>query len=86
MGNETKKSKEKELLLHMLFGTVIFLVLTGFAVLLDLVATWTGGLGVSALTTEALGWMAHIIMGMDLVMYAAYTGKTGWELLKELFK
>jgi hypothetical protein len=81
---EKNKQHEKELLLHMLFGTIIFLVLATAAVGLDLVAQWAVGIGVSQFTHQALSWTAHAFLVVDLLLFASYTAKTSWLLIKEL--
>lgn len=77
---------EKELLLHIAFGTGIFLAVAAAGIGLDLLAVWVAKLGVSMFTSSVLSWTAHIIMGIDLVLFAAYTAKTSIQLLKELYK
>ena len=80
------KKHEKELLLHMLFGTMIFLVLAMAAVGLDLAAQWATSIGVSKFTAAALSGSAHILLAVDLTLFAAYIAKTSWLLVKEMFK
>jgi len=87
MKGESMESKhEKELLLHIAFGTGIFLALASAAIGLDLLAVKVAQLGVSTFTSSVLSWTAHIIMGVDLVLFAAYTVKVSIKLLKELYK
>lgn len=68
----------------MLFGTIIFLVLATAAVGLDLVAQWAVGIGVSQFTHQELSWTAHAFLVVDLLLFASYTAKTSWLLIKEL--
>ena len=62
----------KEQLLHMLFGTLIFVVLVAIAVGLDLAAAGVLRLGVSEFTHKAIAISAHGMLGLDLVLFALY--------------
>ena len=76
----------KEQLLHMLFGTTIFLVLGGIAVGLDLAAAWVAALHVSEFTHKAIELKAHAMLLLDLTLFALYLGRTSVGLVKEMFK
>lgn len=76
----------KEQLLHLLFGTVVFVVLAGIAVGLDLAAAGLVKLGVSDFTHQALEKAAHGILLLDLVLFALYLATSSFRLAKEMFK
>ena len=76
----------KEQLLHILFGTLIFVVLGAIAVFLDLASNWVHGLGVSGFTYTALTYTAHGLMVLDLVLFVLYLATTSFRLCKEMFK
>jgi hypothetical protein len=75
----------KEQLLHMLFGTAVFIVLAAIAVGLDLAASALVSLGVSAFTHGALEKTAHGMLVVDLLLFVAYVGTSSYKLLKEMF-
>lgn len=52
----------KEQLVHLLFGTVIFIVLGAIAVALDLAAAGVLKLGVSVFTHRAIEYAAHTML------------------------
>lgn len=77
--NELEKGKhrlEKELLLHVLFGTFIFICIAAAAVLLDLASTWVVTLGVSGFTATTLSIASHSLMMVDLVLFGLYLYRT----------
>lgn len=76
----------KEQLLHMLFGTMIFVVLGAIAVGLDLAATEVMRLGVSEFTHNAIEYAAHGMMVLDLVLFGLYLVRSSATLVKEMFK
>lgn len=76
----------KEQLLHMLFGTVIFLVLGGIAVGLDLAAANVARLGVSSFTHKAIEYAAHGLLVIDLLLFSVYIVRTSFALVKEMCK
>ncbi len=76
----------KEQLLHMLFGTAIFIVLGGIAVALDLAAAGVTKLGVSEFTHKAIELAAHGMMVLDLVLFVVYLARSSYILVKEMFK
>ena len=76
----------KEQLLHMLFGTVIFIVLGAIAVALDLAAAGVLKLGVSEFTHRAIEYAAHGMMVLDLVLFGLYLVRSSATLVKEMFK
>lgn len=80
------KKHEIELLLHMVFGTLIFGALAAAAMALDLAAQWATTTGISSFTSSALSGAAHILLVVDLVLFAAYIAKTSWLLMKEMYK
>lgn len=76
----------KEQLLHMLFGTLIFVVLGGIAVALDLTAYAVERLGVSPFTHAAVELTAHAMLALDLILFALYLAKSSWLVVKEALK
>ncbi len=82
----TNNKMVKEQLLHMLFGTVIFVILGAIAVTLDLVATGVAKLGVSHFTYKTIEIFAHGMMLLDLVLFAIYLFRSSTNLVKEMFK
>ena len=76
----------KEQLLHMLFGTVVFIVLGAIAVGLDLAAAGVFRLGVSNFTHKAIEISAHGLMLLDLVLFGLYLVRSSTTLVKEMFK
>lgn len=76
----------KEQLLHMLFGTVIFVVLAFIAVALDLAAAGVSKLGVSSFTHKSLENAAHGMLVVDFVLFATYLAKSSIQLVKEIMK
>jgi hypothetical protein len=86
--NNLAKQNEivKEQLLHMVFGTIVFLVLAALAVGLDLAASVLLKLQVSEFTHRALEVTAHGILVVDLVLFVTYLGTSSFRLFKEMFK
>lgn len=80
------KKHEIELLLHMVFGTLIFAALAAAAMALDLAAQWATTTGISSFTSSALSGAAHILFVVDLVLFAAYIARQSWLLMKEMYK
>lgn len=76
----------KEQLLHLLVGTILFVVLAGIAVALDLASSYVAGLGVSGFTQKALEYTAHGMLVVDLVLFLVYLASSSWQLLKEMTK
>ena len=75
----------KEQLLHMLSGTVIFVILGSIAVALDIVGDVLVSIpGVSTFTHYAIETTAHVMLVLDLAMFASYLYKTSITLLKEI--
>ena len=76
----------KEQLVHMLFGSMIFVVLGGIAVGLDLAAAGVLKLGVSNFTHLAIEYAAHGLLLLDLVLFGLYLIRSSTTLVKEMFK
>lgn len=76
----------KEQLLHLLFGTIIFVVLAAIAVALDLASSGVSKLGVSEFTHQALEKTAHSMLILDLVLFTIYLTASSVRLVKEVFK
>ena len=76
----------KEQLLHILFGTLLFVALAAIAVLLDLASVFVTGLGVSEFTQKALEYTAHIMLAVDLALFLVYLAASSWQLVKEMTK
>lgn len=76
----------KDQLVHMLFGTVIFIFLGAIAAALDLAAAWVVRLGVSDFTHKVIEYTAHVLLMLDLVLFALYLVRSSYHLIKEMFK
>lgn len=76
----------KEQLLHILFGTLLFVALAAIAVMLDLASIYVAGLGVSIFTQKALEYTAHVMLIVDLVLFLVYLAASSWALIKEITK
>jgi hypothetical protein len=72
----------KEQLLHLVFGAAFFLVIGILAVSLDLLAAWITKLGVSQFTASTLGWTAHAMLVLDLVLFFIYLIATSIDLIR----
>ena len=75
----------KEQLLHMLFGTMIFVVLVAIAVGLDLAAAGVLRMGVSQFTHRAIEYTAHGLLVLDLVLFVLYLIRSSTTLVREMF-
>jgi hypothetical protein len=76
------KKIAREQLLHLVFGSVFFISIAGFAVGLDLAAGWVKRIGVTPFTSTALELSAHALLVMDLVLFFSYILRAGVELVK----
>jgi len=77
----------KEHLLHMLSGTIIFVVLGSIAVALDAAADAAANIpGVSHFTHNAIEITAHVMLVVDLSLFATYLYKTIITLFNEILK
>jgi len=76
----------KEQLLHLLFGTLVFVALGSVAVGLDLAAKAIRDLGVSEFTHVAIEYTAHGMLVLDLLLFASYLAKSSYLLVKEMFQ
>lgn len=77
----------KEQLLHMLLGTVIFVVLGSIAVALDVAADAVMTIpGVSQFTHYAIETTSHVMLVVDLLLFATYLYKTSVNLVKEIIR
>lgn len=75
----------KEHLLHMLSATSIFIVLGAIAVALDAGADVVSTLpGVSAFTHYAIEITAHVMLVLDLSLFAVYLYTSGKSLFKAI--
>ena len=59
-------------------GTGIFLMIIASAVLLDLLATWLGTVGVSALLVRAIKFVEILIYVGDLASYLVFFANVSW--------
>ena len=84
LGNHNEIVKEQ--LAHMLFGTIIFVVMATIAVALDLAAGALGNIGVSQFTHSILEKTAHAILVLDLVLFITYMATSSYRLFKEMVK
>ncbi|TAM08911.1 MAG: hypothetical protein EPN72_15160 [Nevskiaceae bacterium] len=72
----------KEQLIHIVLGSVFFVLIAVAAVALDLLAKWVGTLGVDSFTTGALEIAAHVLLVIDLVLFFVYIFSTSMGLIK----
>ena len=82
----THNEMVEEQLLHMLFGTIILVVLVAIAVGLDLAAAGVLKLGVSEFTHKAIEYAAHGILVLDFVLFSLYLVRPSATLVKEMFE
>lgn len=75
----------KEQLIHLVFGTLIFIVLASIAVGLDLAAGYMVGLGITEFTHKALEFTAHGMLVLDLVLFLIYLITSSYRLVKGMF-
>lgn len=76
----------KEQLVHMFFGTMLFVAMAGIAVMLDLASMYVAKLGVSFFTKMALEYTAHGMLVVDMVLFLVYLYTSSLNLLKEMTK
>lgn len=76
----------KEQLLHILFGTIIFVCLASIAVGLDMAASYIATLGVSNFTHQAIETTAHVMLVLDLSLFLVYLASSSIRLVKEMIK
>jgi hypothetical protein len=82
----THNSIVKEQLLHILFGTILFVVLAAIAVMLDLASVYVAGLGVSTFTEKSLEYTAHGMLVVDLILFVVYIATSSYQLVREMTK
>ena len=72
-------------LLHMLSCSLLFVALGAIAVGLDAGAEMVGKLeGVSAFTAQAINITAHVLLVLDLALFATYLARSSVALFKEI--
>lgn len=76
----------KEQLWHLIYGTIIFVVLASVAVGLDLAANAMLRLGVSSFTHKVLALTAHSMLVVDTVLFFIYLATSSVRLIKEMLK
>lgn len=76
----------KNQLIHLMFGTLIFVVVASFAVLLDLLANFVASLGVSFFTHKCIEIFSHCMLIVDLALFTVYVCVSSKNLIKEMFK
>lgn len=76
----------KEQLVHLLFGVLFVLTIGIVAVLLDLLSGWIQTIGVSAFTANALGFTAHAMLVLDLVLFFIYLIVASIDLIRGMLK
>lgn len=82
----TQNQIVKEQLLHILFGTILFVSMAAIAVALDLASIYVAHLGVSTFTQKALEYTAHGMLVVDLGLFLVYLAVSSWALIKEITK
>ena len=73
----------KTQLRHLLYGVVIFFAIGLVAVLLDLIASNLGIVGVSSFTSSTLRFTAHAMLVIDLVLFFLYLLAAAVHLVRE---
>ncbi len=83
----TKHSQlAKEQLQHMVLGTLLFVCMASIASGLDPTGEAIVKLdGVSNFTYQAIEITAHILLSLDLLLFALYLYKSSLALIKEIF-
>jgi len=76
----------KEQLTHMLTMTMLFMVLGGIAVSLDLAVVQIQLIGVTDFTSKAIELTSHAMLLIDLTLFGLYTLKTSFVLVTDIFK
>lgn len=71
-------------LVHVVIGTVIFIIIAVAALLLGLFVHWLGTLGVSGYVIDVLTFTEYAIVTLDAVGLLWYIGVTGFSAWKEL--
>lgn len=82
---DDKKDAVKDQLVHIIGGTLIFVVIATVAVLLDLAGQRISTLGVSSFTATAINTTAHCMLGLDLLLFSIYLARQAYVLVKETF-
>lgn len=76
----------KEQVTHMLTVTMLFTLLVGIAVLLDLAAIQIRQLGVTDFTSKAIELTSHAMLIIDLILFGLYSLKTSVVLVNDIFE
>jgi hypothetical protein len=76
----------KEQLTHMLTMTMLFMILGGIAVSLDLAVVQIQRIGVTDFTSKAIELTSHAMLLIDLTLFGLYTLKTSFVLVTDIFK
>jgi hypothetical protein len=76
----------KEQLLHIVFGTLVFVFLGAIAVALDIASGYVASLGVSEFTHKTLEYTAHGLLLVDIILFVVYIATSSWQLIKEMTK
>lgn len=69
---------------HVVIGTVIFVIIALAALLLGLFVHWLGTLGVSGYVIDVLTFTEYAIVTLDAIGLLWYLGVTGFSAWKEL--
>ena len=76
----------KEQVAHMLTVTMLFTVLGGIAVLLDLASIQIRQMGVTDFTSKAIELTSHAMLLIDLTLFGLYILKTSFALVIDIFE
>ena len=76
----------KEQVAHMLTVTMLFTVLGGIAVLLDLASMQIRQMGVTDFTSKAIELTSHAMLLIDLTLFGLYILKTSFALVIDIFE
>lgn len=80
------KKVATEQLIHLWFGLLFVLTIGLVAVFLDLLSGWVQTIGVSSFTANALGFTAHAMLVLDLVLFFMYLVVASIDLIKGMLK
>ena len=72
----------KEQIVHILSGSIIFIVIATVAVIFDRLAIWVKSLGVSDFTYSALTLTSHGLLVIDIFLFIIYVVKSSFQVIK----
>lgn len=73
-----------EFLVHVIVGTLIFVVIAVPAVGLDFLVKWLAGLGVTEIILYGLRFAEYMLFFVDLALFAWFVVRTAWKSAKKM--